>query len=159
MAEAFGLQFSDGFAMPPGHNGPLIFSRDDESLGVHAITLGRGDDDAVRVVASFTGSAFLAGPGLTPLLTLPPTTLSYLPQQAGQFDAGMPRANVSGWLQGAAGPIGDGRLVVFGEAAMFTAQEVMIDGEIQGIGFVEPEAQDNQQLLLNVCRWLAGAGD
>jgi hypothetical protein len=52
------------------------------------------------------------------------------------------------------GEFGEGRLAFFAEAAMFTAQ-VFDQGRVRA-GMNAPEAEDNQQLLLNVMRWVVG---
>jgi hypothetical protein len=49
---------------------------------------------------------------------------------------------------------GKGRVAVFGEAAMFTAQ---VSGEQRRpMGMNMPTAAQNPQFLLNVMRWLSG---
>lgn len=57
-------------------------------------------------------------------------------------------------LQGAAVNVGSGKLVVFGEAGMFTAQ-IAADGSSQ-MGFNNPMAANNQQFVLNTVNWLSG---
>lgn len=49
---------------------------------------------------------------------------------------------------------GRGRVAVFGEAAMFTAQ--VTGPERQPMGMNAPGAEQNAQLLLNVLHWLSG---
>ena len=50
--------------------------------------------------------------------------------------------------------IGRGRVAVFGEAAMFSAQ---VSGpERRPMGMNRPTAAQNPQFLLNVMHWLAG---
>ncbi len=51
-------------------------------------------------------------------------------------------------------PYGHGRLAVFGEAAIFTAQIEDTNGN--RIGFTVPGAEGNKQFVLNVAHWLAG---
>jgi hypothetical protein len=51
--------------------------------------------------------------------------------------------------------MGRGRVAVFGEAAMFTAQ--LAGPERTPVGMNDPAAARNAQLLLNLMRWLAGA--
>ncbi len=64
----------------------------------------------------------------------------------------VPRIRADGMLQGAALSYGVGRVAVFGEAAMFTAQ-VEDDGPF---GMNHPEAPQNAQFVLNVMHWLTG---
>ena len=62
------------------------------------------------------------------------------------------RARIPGWSQGVAISHGNGRVVIFGEAAMFTSQR---SGNSPPAGMTSAEATDNQQLLLNIVRWLS----
>ena len=48
---------------------------------------------------------------------------------------------------------GSGKVAVFGEAAMFTAQV----GRGGPMGMNDPEAQQNSQFVLNVLHWLTGS--
>jgi hypothetical protein len=50
--------------------------------------------------------------------------------------------------------VGKGRVAVFGEAGMFTAQ---LTGKKGTMGMNAPEAEQNPQLLLNVMHWLSQA--
>jgi len=50
--------------------------------------------------------------------------------------------------------VGRGRVAVFGEAAMFTAQ--LAGPRANRIGFNAPDAPLNKQFLVNLARWLAG---
>ncbi|MBU2501267.1 energy transducer TonB [bacterium] len=155
LAAAFGVSFSNGYAMVPGHQGALVFRREDGGLADHPITWGARADEKIGTVASFTGSAFRADPSFEPLMILPPDTESWLTASAGDFTDDTPREDVGGWLQGGVQEVGRGRIAVFGEAAMFTAQ-VARDGDAEvRFGFIAPAAPDNQQFLLNVARWLA----
>jgi hypothetical protein len=76
------------------------------------------------------------------------------PKVAWEFDENTKRINIEAWRQGAAMPFGKGRIVVFGEAAMFSAQ---ISGERRiPMGMNAPEGKKNAPLLVNIIRWLAG---
>ncbi|HSJ64352.1 MAG TPA: hypothetical protein VK922_10715 [Gemmatimonadaceae bacterium] len=57
-----------------------------------------------------------------------------------------------GWLQGAALEVGRGRVVVLGEAAMFSAQ--LGGAQRVPVGMNSPAASHNPQLLLNTMHWL-----
>ena len=56
--------------------------------------------------------------------------------------------------KGALLEVGKGRMAVFGEAGMFTAQIVTEDNETWKMGMNADTALQNQQLLLNIMRWL-----
>ena len=59
-------------------------------------------------------------------------------------------------LQGAVIHYGKGRVAVFGEAAMFSAQEYITKDERVLMGMNRPDATHNPQFLLNVMHWLSG---
>ena len=60
---------------------------------------------------------------------------------------------VAGWLAAAARDVGNGRLVVIGEASMCTAQR-NDDGPW---GMNTEAGADNPRFCLNAARWLSGA--
>ena len=77
-----------------------------------------------------------------------------LPDTAWVFNDQTTKFNVKGWSQGAYKKYGKGRIVVFGEAAMFTAQ---IAGPRKSkMGMNNEVAPENYQLLLNIIHWLDG---
>ncbi len=67
------------------------------------------------------------------------------------FTFALPRIPLEGFVQGGFINFGKGKVAIFGEAAMFTAQ--LIDQTPVGIN--APEAKYNAYLLLNVFHWLA----
>jgi hypothetical protein len=77
-----------------------------------------------------------------------------LPRQAWEFSDQTPRIGAGGMLQGAALEVGSGRVAVFGEAAMFTAQ--LAGKKHKPMGMNHPKASQNAQFLLNVMHWLSG---
>jgi hypothetical protein len=107
-----------------------------------------------RMLFSFTGQAFrLDGPG-EPLMTLGRGNVLLLPEVAWQFSRLTQRVPASGMLQGAAIAFGKGRLAVFGEAAMFSAQ--LAGPNRAPMGMNDPAAASNPRFLLNVAHWLDG---
>ena len=64
-----------------------------------------------------------------------------------------PASDAGGWSQGALLPYGLGRVAVFGEAAMFTAQ--LAGPAREPAGFNAPGAEANARLALRVLRWVA----
>jgi hypothetical protein len=156
LAAAFGVLMSNGFAMDAatGENGRLAFTRSSGRLGDHPITRGRSPAERIDSVVSFTGQAFrLEGEGAA-LMTVPRDVVLLLPQVAWQFSRLTPRLSASGMLQGAALTAGKGRVAVFGEAAMFSAQ--VFGPQRAPAGMNEPTAPQNAQFLLNVLHWLTG---
>lgn len=147
LARAFDVEFSNGFAMDTAAEQPgtLVFRRAEGLLESHPITEGGSPVERVDSVTTFTGSAFQAGAQLNPLLVIPDGVVSLMPQVAWEFTDETPRIPVGGWLQGAAGRFGNGRIVVLGEAAEFRP---------------DPNSEslmgNNGQFAVNVMQWLAG---
>ena len=71
----------------------------------------------------------------------------------------MPFVPATGLLQGAVIRHGKGRVAVFGEAAMFTAQVIERNGQVVRFGMNDPAASQNAQFVLNVLHWLSGQLD
>ena len=155
MGVAFGIAWNNGFAIDPQTpQAPFVFTREGpQSLGPHPVTNGRTPAERVTSVATFTGSAFRAGPDATAILTLKPGIVSLMPKEAWEFGPETPKQDVGGWLQGAVLEAGKGRVAAFGEAAMFSAQ--LAGPQKTPMGMNAPLASQNPQLLLNVLHWLA----
>jgi len=155
LAAAFGIYMGNGFAMIDGSNeGRITFTRQGGTLADHPVTRGRNARERIERVTSFTGQAFrIVGPG-TPLMTLEPNVLLLLPPVAWQFSKLTPTMMAAGMQQGAVVPFGKGRVAVFGEAAMFSAQ--VAGPNRQPMGMNDPVAAENAQFLLNVMHWLEG---
>ena len=157
LAAALGFEFRNGFAMVPDRKGPDPFRRDDGSLVRHPITDGRQPRERVDQVLSFTGQAFRSPDEAEPLMVLGPGFVSLEPEEAWEFDDQTPRVDVAGYHQGAVLSRGQGRVAVFGEAAMFTAQRTA--GEGRPMGMNADGAEHNAQFALNVVHWLSGLLD
>ena len=158
LAEAFGFTFFNGFAKKSLEgSGTLIFPRSSGALADHPISRGRTEAEGVAFVKSFTGQAFRPAPAAQALMIMPDDWQVFLPQEAWEFSAQTPTVSTQGLMQGAVLKFGEGRLAVFGEAAMFTAQAVSRDdGSVVHVGMSDPEAVHNQQFVLNVLHWLSG---
>lgn len=154
LAAAFGVTFSNGYAIDQSKQGPILFKLTDKSLTDHPIVRGRTNGERVTSVATFTGSAFQVGGNARPVLILSPTVVSFLTSVAGQINDDTPREPVGGWYQGATMRAGKGRVAVFGEAAMFSAQ--LAGPNRSPMGMNAPVARENPQFLLNVMHWLSG---
>lgn len=155
LASAFGVHYSPGHALDEKTLAePMIFKRSEGSLAKHPITEGRSAKERVDSVATFTGSAFRVDNGGEPLLVFAPGVVSFTPTNSWMFKADTPRIPVAGWYQGAVLRVGKGRLAVFGEAAMFSAQ---VDGpKREPFGMNTPAAKQNPQFILNLLHWLSG---
>ncbi|NIM49883.1 MAG: DUF4350 domain-containing protein [Gemmatimonadales bacterium] len=157
LAAAFGVLFNNGFAMGQEQSGEMVFRRSDGSLADHPVTNGRGPGERVDSVVAFTGQAFRAVAQIDSLLILGLDVVLLMPQQAWRFSKSTPRLSAAHWLQGAVLRVGQGRVAVFGEAAMFSAQ--LAGPDRTPLGMNSPHAVQNAQFLLNVVHWLSGLLD
>lgn len=155
LASAFGFLFADGFAFTKGGSGIIQFRTEDRSLQDHPIVRGRDSRESVIAVMTFAGQAFRVRRGIDaqPLLIFDDSALLLMPTEAWRFSKQTPRMSASGMFQGATLQHGSGRVAVFGEAAMFTAQ---LSKKKQPMGMNHPDAKYNAQFLLNVMHWLSG---
>ncbi len=154
LAAVFGFQFNNGFATDTLSRDVTIFRRSDGSLRDHPITAGRSSSERIDSIRTFTGQAFQADREAEPLCVFRHPMISLMPEVAWEFGVDTRFIPVHGWYQGAVARVGRGRVAVFGEAAMFTAQWA---GQGNGwFGMRSPGAEQNQQFLLNVAHWLAG---
>jgi hypothetical protein len=155
LAEAFGVRFHNGYAVDPqAPPGPLLYTRAGKSLADHPITRGRSEKEGVDSVATFTGSAFQIDGGDPVLTFLGSEAISYTPKAFGRPpDNDTPRIPIKGWHQGVVMNVGKGRVAIFGEAAMFSAQ--LAGPQKLPMGMNAPVAKQNPQFLLNVMHWLS----
>jgi hypothetical protein len=153
-----GVVMLDGYVRGAAGAGPDIFGLEGGLQTDHAIVRGRSADERVTRVATFTGLAFHASDDFAPILRFGAgaeatvdlgLTIQGLPADA------WPRISVSGWLHAASRRLGDGRVVLLGEAAMCTAQ--LAGPQRNPMGMNHPEAAQNAQFCLNTVRWLSGA--
>ena len=155
LAATFDVMFSNGFLYDAEENSMLEFTPD-AGLASHPITEGRNDREAIDSVRTFTGQAFRIGRENDPLLTVPRGSKLKLPVEAWEFTSTTPHIPAGGMLQGAVFRFGKGRVAVFGEAAMFSAQEIIRPDGRTLMGMNRDDATQNPQFLLNVMHWLSG---
>jgi hypothetical protein len=142
LGRAFGIRFRGGMAnIPENSSGRLVFRKSNDTLMDHPITKG------IDEVATFAGSSFEMDAEGEALLVFGPQTYSY----SGQNEP----VPVTGHLQGAVLRYKQGRVAVFGEAAMFTAQLTGEDRHPMGMNAAI--AKQNPQFVLNVMHWLTNA--
>jgi len=173
LAASFGIELHNGYVLngaPAGPERPLVFRPEDGTPTEDPLLQGEGPAEAppgpeppvggvasgaasIRQVATFSGAALRGGPGFRPLLVFGPGRESWVPEEYWVFQEDTPRTDVSGWSQGGLQEYGAGRLAVFGEAAMFTAQAFDEGRTLAGMN--APEARDNLLLLRRVVGWLA----
>ena len=153
LAKEFGFELSNNFAFDTTNKilGDL-FTRKDGTLEDNFITNGRSEQERVDSIYSFTGEAFQIPDDATPVLILNDNFISLMPDTAWNFKQDTPEISVAGWSQGSVKKFGKGKIAMWGEAAMFSAQ---IAGEQKiKVGMNSPKAKHNYQLLLNIIHWL-----
>ena len=187
LAVRFGVDFGKGYTMDTrrvdpetGNMGCILFTRALGLIGDHAITRGRDKSERIDRVVTFTGQSLAGPPGSTGLLVLSPSSAD-LPITPDARRKATPEAlrradttstakstgavTAVGRFQGLAFAFGKGRVVVLGEASVFSSQFAFgFDAERMGkkrlrIGLNRPDVDDNRQFALNIVRWLAGALD
>lgn len=147
LAETFGFSMNNGFAIDTTRQGPIVFSKGNKTLKEHSIT------QIIDSVASFTGQGFQVPDDAFSLLELSEHVISLMPDTAWQFHEHTPHISLDGWSQGAVMTYGNGRVAVFGEAAMFTAQVAGPD-RIK-VGMNAESAPQNYLFVLQLLKWLS----
>jgi hypothetical protein len=153
LAAAFGFNFINGFAFRRS-DGPEIFSKRLKNLSSNPITNGRASKEKVDSIEMFTGSAFLPPREATIITNLSDNYVIELASVAWQFNETTPKLSGRNFANGAMLQYGKGRVVIFGEAAMFTAQ--LAGPNKSPMGMNQRSAQQNPQMLLNIIHWLDG---
>ncbi len=170
LGSRFGVAMGKGWVFEPTGTGivtQLVFSRENGRLGEHPILAGRHPGEQVKVVKAFTGQSLGVPDGATILLRLGPDAREAADTDDLNAEAAARKANTplgarsapgGGRAQGLALPFGSGRVVVLGEAAMFSAQVATLrDGDRQVVmkfGMNTP-GNDDRQFALNVLHWLS----
>jgi|JI9StandDraft_2_1071091.scaffolds.fasta_scaffold08466_3 hypothetical protein len=151
LARSFGFTFYNGFAMDMKNTKTHDeFRTADQSLNTSWISAKDSDILLPDSVATFTGQAFDCPKEAIRILTLPKNYVLKLPEVAWEFQHQTMVLDASGKSQGAILEYGKGRVAVFGEAAMFTAQ---MAGNSR-VGMNTPFGSENYRLLLHVMHWL-----
>jgi hypothetical protein len=126
--------------------GAIVYSRQNQSLAEHAIINGRNETERLDRVIVFGGQSLKGPNGSEPLLKLPARADKKTTEQP-KPDATSPGAQAITFR------LGKGRVVMLGDAAMFSAQVSGADNKPFGMNW--PDI-DNRQLVLNVMHWLSG---
>ena len=152
LAGAFGYRFNDGFATDTAGAGPDLFTLANGQLVSNEIT----DVNGIQLdsIMTFTGQVFDIPESANPILKGGPSWVSYQPDTAWQIDEHTPWIMADTLFQGAYQRYGKGKLVVFGEAAMFSAQIAEVNDQKIKAGMNRPGAENNHKLLLNIIHWL-----
>jgi len=143
LAKSFGFTFYNGFAIDPNNNTGDLYTK---GKGLQDNEITKGLDSIV----SFTGSLFDAPPEAKKVLVADNRFDYHLPKRAWVFDQNSEKIPAAGKCQLAYMTYGKGKIVISGEAAMFTAQ---LTGD-KKVGMNSAKAANNYKLLLNLVTWL-----
>ncbi len=164
LAQRFGVDMGRGFAADRKNSGRnptlLVFSVENGLLGDHTIIRGRNGRERVRTIVAFTGQSLSVPKGGAALMNMGSDAIEVATRQELQdFASGKQVGNsVAGRAQGIAMAFGKGRVAIFGEAAMFSAQVAGSGAQAFRMG-MNAEGNDDRQFALNVMHWLARALD
>jgi hypothetical protein len=135
---------------PASLTGWLVFSRQNGLFGEHPILRGRDSSEIINKVVTFGGSSVTAPKNGKALLILSPSATNNARGSA------PPRTLAK--QQAAAFILGQGRVVLLGDATMLTAQRVKTGDYSFKLGMARPD-NDDKQFALNVVHWLSGLLD
>ena len=166
LAERFGVEMGKGYAWTPDAathepSPNITYTRDSGLSKDHPITRG------VQRVVAFTGQSLSIPPGATALLTFGDAAYESSPASSeadmAAFRSGKPVAarKITGRGQAVAFEFGRGRVVMTGEAAMFSAQVIRFTDQGKPVEFkmgMNVPGNDNQTFLLNIMHWLTRVG-
>ena len=168
LAQRFGVRMGSGAVEDSLHFDPgfesshIVFSRENGGLVSHPVTNGRNDSERVERVLAFTGDALSAAPPAVTFLVLSSdararaasaTVRKHGDDVMVDITYGDPTP-VAGNAFGISLEYGKGRVVVLGEATMFTAR--LRRDDHRPIGMNTP-GYDNRRLALNIMHWLTAA--
>jgi hypothetical protein len=171
LSRRFGVLMSKGwtfdYAKGGGINTTLHYARENGLLGEHVILHGRNAAEEVRFVTAFTGQSLSVPPGATVLLKISdtardaaaPADLEAEQEASTGAEAsarGQHSTSARGRAQGLAMQFGRGKVVVLGEAGMFSAQIVRLPNGSDVKFGMNVTDNDDGQFALNVLHWLTG---
>ncbi len=155
LANAFGFAFCDGFArLLKEQDTPDLFSKENGRLIASPLTDGSMGSE-ISSITTFTGSSFTIPEGAQAVLKFKKGDYCLQPEVAWQFNEETLSTDLEGSFQGAIMRFGKGKLAVFAEGAMFTAQTVTNSSGTFHFGFNAPDAPNNIEFIRNVLYWLS----
>jgi hypothetical protein len=175
LAARFGIDMGQGYAFDPENSDSdptfLLFGQENGLLGDHPVTRGRNKSERVRRIVAFTGQSLSIPPGATALMRFASSALEVA--SYADIDSILARHNhgaevsptaghvrsVAHRAQGVALVFGKGRVIVMGEAAMFSAQVLKSNnsGEADLRFGMNAPGNDDRQFALNALHWLSRA--
>ena len=150
LAAKFGFRFHNAFNIDIVN--PAYFWRSNGSIVENVITNGRNTAETVHQIPKTEGQGFDIPADATSILKFHGTSFLLYPKKDWYFDSDTPMVSAEGMSQGAYKKHGKGRVIVFGEASLFTAQIGQPGNRKMGMNNVT--AKDNYKLLLNCIHWL-----
>lgn len=153
IGKAFGINMYNGYALYD-KEGRETFTRASGSLKENILTNGRNRHERIDSITIFAGHAFLPLRPVTKIIELTSDHTVYFPNPPGNFQDDTPFIDAAGLMHSVYFSQGKGRVVIVGEAAMFSAQ--LAGPEKFRMGMNEPAAKYNPQLLLNIIHYLDG---
>ena len=152
LARRFNVEMSDGTVSDTVNSdaddfSDLIFTRENGLLGDHPITRGTKKEESLSQVLSFTGQSLKGPAGSEAFLKLSDTAVD---QQIGGVTGQEEPAK--GRAQGLALTLGQGRVVILGDASLITA---VVDGKPGKPEGMNVSGNDDRQLALNIMHWLS----
>ena len=174
LSARFGVEMGKGFVFDPrnseGDPTILVFTQVNGLLGDHPIIAGRNDAERVQRIVAFTGQSLSVPKGATALMRLAPSAFEVYFNQAPTVLRADPDAHATlnadargrasvGRAQGVALEFREGRVLIMGEAAMFSAQLLRSDkpGTPNFRFGMNSPGNDDRQFALNALHWLSGA--
>ncbi|MCB7479805.1 YybH family protein [Christiangramia sediminis] len=155
LAQSFGFNYCDGFAqLAEKENRNDVFSQANGRLPKSPVTDGTYGE-VISKLTSFTGSSFKIPEAAIPVMSFKDVDKCLQPEIAWQFNDSTQTSDLSNSHQGALMNYGKGKLAIFGEAAMFTAQTITQNGNTFKVGFNSATAPNNVQFVRNILLWLA----
>lgn len=145
LAAEFGFILTNSFAMRSKYRGRITYSIADKTL--HSYTPITNQIDSIH---SYFGSAFQAPKEAHNIFSIPGNFKIYLTERPWRFPKSIPIISSENLSQGAVLEYGKGKVAMFSEGAMFTAQYIVFDKA----GINSPKAKYNTQFLLNLTHWL-----
>ena len=167
LARALGVGMQSVWTVDTSRQNPEIgratwleYSRENGGLGIHPILHADNPGSAIQNVITFTGQSLSFDSTWTSILQLSASARNYYAKASASIVSAEPSTYfpVPGQSQLIACKYGSGRIVIAGEAAMFTAQEVRIFFKTIRAGFNYGN-YDNKQLVLNIIHWLISDTD
>lgn len=167
LALRFGVDMGRGYVFDPKnseHNPSfMLYSDANGLLGDSPVVRGRTDAEHVHRIVPFTGQSLSIPPTATALMKLSPSAFEVDSYADGVAVLHHQKADVTlrsaaGRAQGVALAYGKGRVVIVGEAAMFSAQLLKFDKSREPdlrFGMNAP-GNDDRQFAINVLHWLSG---